>query len=103
MTNINNIYAIGDVTVNYKLTPVAIKSGRIFAENEYNINKTHKLKLDNQNIPSVIFSHPPIGYVGLNYNDACKTFGKDNILIYKSEFYNLFENLQVDLNKREKS
>jgi len=72
-TNIDHIYAIGDVTNNPKLTPVAIKLGRIFAENEFNVSHVNnKIKFDPINTPSVIFSHPPIGYVGTNYNDSCK-------------------------------
>ena len=62
-TNVPGVYAIGDVTNNIQLTPVAIKAGRIVAERVFN-GKTD-LKMDYNNIATVIFSHPPIGSVGL--------------------------------------
>ncbi len=57
------VYAIGDVTNNIQLTPVAIKAGRVVAERIFN-NKTD-LKMNYNDIATVIFSHPPIGSVGL--------------------------------------
>jgi glutathione reductase (NADPH) len=50
------------------LTPVAIRSGRILSERIFN-NRTD-LKMDYNNIATVVFSHPPIGYVGLTEADA---------------------------------
>jgi glutathione reductase (NADPH) len=62
-TNVPGIYAIGDVTNNIQLTPVAIKTGRIVAERLFN-NKSD-LKMNYHDIATVIFSHPPIGSVGI--------------------------------------
>jgi glutathione reductase (NADPH) len=62
-TNVDGIYAIGDVTNQVTLTPVAIRQGRIVAERIFN-NKP-SLKMNYENIATVIFSHPPIGCVGL--------------------------------------
>ena len=59
----NGIYAIGDVTDCPQLTPVAIKAGRILTERLFN-NKN--IKMDYNNVPTVIFSHPPIGVIGFN-------------------------------------
>jgi pyruvate/2-oxoglutarate dehydrogenase complex dihydrolipoamide dehydrogenase (E3) component len=62
-TNVPGVYAIGDVTNNIQLTPVAVRSGRIVAERVF--NKRKDLKMDYNDIATVIFSHPPIGMVGL--------------------------------------
>ena len=61
-TNIDNIYAVGDVTNRVALTPVAIAEGRAFVETMYNDNP---IEVDYSNIPTAVFSSPPIGTVGL--------------------------------------
>ncbi len=81
-TNIKNIYALGDVTGRIPLTPVAIASGRKLADRLFN-NKTNS-KLDYNNIPTVIFSHPPIGTIGLTEAQARKKFS--NVKVYTSSF-----------------
>jgi glutathione reductase (NADPH) len=43
-----------------------------------------------ENIPTVIFSHPPIGTVGLSEEEAKKKFGETNIVAYRSSFVNMF-------------
>ena len=58
-TNIQGVYALGDVAGKALLTPVAIAAGRRLAHRLFD-NKTN-LKLDYDNIPSVVFSHPPVG------------------------------------------
>ncbi len=83
-TKINNIYAIGDVTGQAQLTPVAIRAGRYLAERLYN-NKTD-LKLDLSSVPTVIFSHPPVGTVGLSEQDAKAQYGENNVKVYTSIF-----------------
>ena len=82
-TNVEGIYAIGDVTGKMPLTPVAIAAGRKLAERLFN-NKPQS-KIDYRNIPSVVFSHPPIATVGLSEVDACRQYGND-VTIYKTEF-----------------
>jgi glutathione reductase (NADPH) len=62
-TNVPGIYAIGDATNNIQLTPVAVKAGRIVAERIFN-NRTD-LKMNYDSVATVVFSHPPIGVVGL--------------------------------------
>jgi len=59
---VEGIYAIGDVTNQVNLTPVAIRQGRLVSERIFN-GKDYKMCFDN--IATVIFSHPPIGVVGL--------------------------------------
>ncbi|WFE69356.1 glutathione-disulfide reductase [Thiomicrospira sp. R3] len=83
-TNVANIFAIGDVTGQPQLTPVAIRAGRFLAERLYN-NKPH-LKLDLHAVPTVIFSHPPVGTVGLAEHDARLKYGHNNVKVYTSVF-----------------
>ncbi|MBN2647813.1 MAG: glutathione-disulfide reductase [Thiotrichales bacterium] len=83
-TAVENIYAIGDVTGQPQLTPVAIRAGRYLAERLYN----HKpnLVLDLHAVPTVIFSHPPVGTVGLAEHEARAQFGSDQVKVYTSVF-----------------
>lgn len=85
-TNINGIYAVGDVTPRAQLTPVAIAAGRCLSERLFNAKPDSRL--DYRNIPTVIFSHPPIGTVGMSENEAREKFGND-IKIYQSRFINM--------------
>lgn len=81
-TSVNGIYAIGDVTTQVALTPVAIAAGRRLALRLFGDSKQ---PLKEENIPSVLFSHPPIGTVGLSEQQARDKYG-DDITIYQSEF-----------------
>ncbi|VAW44680.1 Glutathione reductase [hydrothermal vent metagenome] len=83
-TAVDSVYAIGDVTGQPQLTPVAIRAGRYLAERLYN-HKPH-LKLDLSSVPTVIFSHPPIGTIGLSEHDARTQYGHDNVKVYTSVF-----------------
>jgi len=83
-TSVKNIYAIGDITGQAQLTPVAIRAGRYLAERLYN-NKP-QLKMDLSKVPTVVFSHPPIGTMGLTEHEAKAKFGEDNIKVYTSVF-----------------
>jgi len=87
-TTVPGIYAVGDVTGQLDLTPVAIAAGRRLARRLFN-NET-KLKLDYANIPSVIFSHPPIGTVGLSEVAAKEKFGENNVKVHTTEFTNMY-------------
>lgn len=83
-TNIDGIYAVGDIIENgVQLTPVAVASGRRLSERLFN-NKPNEY-LDYNLIPTVIFSHPPIGTVGLSEEQAKAEFG-DDVKIYQSSF-----------------
>jgi glutathione reductase (NADPH) len=82
-TNIPGIYAVGDVTGEAALTPVAIAAGRRLADRIFGGMKDRYL--DYSNIPTVAFSHPPIGTCGLTEQQAREKYG-DGIKTYASEF-----------------
>jgi len=82
-TNVENIYAVGDNTGRAQLTPVAVAAGRRLSERLFN-GKTNE-KLDYENIPTVVFSHPAIGTIGLTENEAREKYG-DDITVYNSSF-----------------
>jgi len=71
-TNLPSIYAIGDVTDRVQLTPVAIREGQAFADTVFGNKPT---RVDYQNIPSAVFSHPPIGGVGMTEGEARNQLG----------------------------
>ncbi|MDN6682188.1 MAG: glutathione-disulfide reductase, partial [Enterobacterales bacterium] len=83
-TNVKGIYAVGDNTGAVELTPVAVAAGRRLSERLFN-NKPDE-HLDYSNIPTVVFSHPPIGTVGLTEDQAKEQHGEDNVKVYKSSF-----------------
>ena len=87
-TNVEQIYAVGDVTGRRDLTPVAIAAGRRLADRLF--GDEPNACLDYDNIPSVIFSHPPIGTVGLTEDEAVARFGPDQIMIYDHRFTNIY-------------
>jgi len=86
-TPVDGIYAVGDVTGRAALTPVAIAAGRRLADRVF--GGQSEARLEYENIPSVIFSHPPIGTVGLSEQAARAKFS-DNIKVYKSSFKNMY-------------
>ncbi len=84
-TNVSGIYAVGDVIENgIELTPVAVAAGRRLSERLF--NKKPDEHLDYTLVPTVIFSHPPIGTIGLSEDAAKEQFGDDNVKIYQSNF-----------------
>ena len=87
-TTTENVYAVGDVTGRQALTPVAIAAGRRLADRLFDDQPDACLAYDN--IPSVIFSHPPIGTVGLTEQEAISTFGEQNIKIYQNRFTDMY-------------
>ncbi len=80
-TNVDNIWAVGDVTDRINLTPVAIREGAAFAETVFSDNPT---SFDHDTVASAVFSQPPIGAVGLTEAEARHRHGK--IDIYKAVF-----------------
>lgn len=83
-TQVPNIYALGDVTGQAQLTPVAIRAGRYLAERLY--NNQPELKMDLTKVPTVVFSHPPIGVMGLAEHEACQQYGRDSVTVYQTDF-----------------
>jgi glutathione reductase (NADPH) len=83
-TNVAGIHAIGDVAGRFELTPVAIAAGRRLADRLFGGRPQRHLPYEN--IPTVIFSHPPIGTVGLSEESAVAKFGAAAIRVYETEF-----------------
>ena len=77
-SSVPNIYAIGDVTDHINLTPVAIAEGRAIAETLFNNNP---VKMDHANVPSAVFSQPPIGTVGLTEERARREYGEVDVYV----------------------
>jgi glutathione reductase (NADPH) len=73
-SSVPNVYAVGDVTDRLNLTPVAIAEGRAIAETLYNDNP---IKMDHNDVPTAVFSNPPIGTVGLTEEQARQQYGEE--------------------------
>jgi glutathione reductase (NADPH) len=80
-TNVANIWAVGDVTDRVNLTPVAIREGAAFAETEFYGRPT---TFDHADIPTAVFSQPPVGVVGLTESEARHKF--KSVDIYRTRF-----------------
>jgi glutathione reductase (NADPH) len=80
-TNVDNIWAVGDVTDRINLTPVAIREGHAFADTEFAGKPT---TFDHQDVPTAVFSQPPVGSVGLTEAQARHEVGK--VDVYMSKF-----------------
>jgi glutathione reductase (NADPH) len=83
-TSVPGIYAIGDVSGRAALTPVAIAAGRRLADRLF--GGMPERKLSYENIPTVVFSHPPIGTIGLTEPEAVQRFGVEPVKIYEASF-----------------
>jgi len=94
-TNVDNVFAIGDVTGRDALTPVAIAAGRRLADRLYGGMEGRHLEYDL--IPTVIFSHPTIGTVGLTEEQAREQYG-DDVKVYTSDFIGMY--YALGMNKR---
>ena len=87
-TSADGVYAIGDVAGRAQLTPVAIAAGRRLADRVFGAQAGRHL--DYENIPTVIFGHPPIGTVGLTEPAARARYGNDDIEVFRSSFVPLY-------------
>ena len=87
-TNIDNIYAVGDVTDRVNLTPVALNEGHCFADTVFG---GRERVMDHEKIASAVFSQPSVATVGLSEEDARRKVG--NVDIYKSTFRPLLHTL----------
>ncbi|MCF8881760.1 glutathione-disulfide reductase [Erythrobacter sp. SN021] len=81
-TNVDHIYAVGDVTDRVQLTPVAIREGQAFADTVF--GGQEPLAVDHSCIPSAVFSHPPIAAVGMTEGEAKNKLG--SVKVYQSDF-----------------
>ncbi|AKH41785.1 glutathione reductase (NADPH) [Altererythrobacter atlanticus] len=80
-TNVDSIYAVGDVTDRVQLTPVAIREGQAFADTVFGDKPT---TVNYDCIPSAVFSHPPIAAVGMTEAEAREQLGP--VKVYQSDF-----------------
>lgn len=88
-TGVPGIYAIGDITGHAELTPVAIAAGRRLALRLFRAQPDSRL--DYENIPTVVFSHPAIGTVGLTEEEARQRFG--DVKVYTTRFTAMYHAL----------
>ena len=89
-TNVPGIYAIGDVTGRAALTPVAIAAGRRLSDRLFG-HKTER-RLEYSMIPTVVFTHPPIGTVGASEAEARAQYG-DAVKVYVTDFTPMYHAL----------
>ena len=92
-TTAQGIFALGDVTGQHELTPVAIAAGRRWADR--NFGGMADRRMDYSNIPTVVFTHPPLGSVGLTEQEARAAYG-DSVRCYRSDFVPLFHGITAN-------
>lgn len=97
-TNVENIFALGDVTGRAALTPVAIAAGRRLADRLYGGMAGRHLEYEL--IPTVVFSHPVIGTIGLSEDEARAEYG-DDIKVYSSGFVGMYYALGTNKQRSE--
>lgn len=85
-TSAGGVYAVGDVTGHVALTPVAIAAGRRLADRLF--GGEPDARLDYRDVPTVVFSHPPIGTVGLS-EEAARALHGDAVKVYQRRFTSL--------------
>ncbi|MDP9413702.1 MAG: glutathione-disulfide reductase [Pseudomonadota bacterium] len=90
----DSIYAVGDVTNRVQLTPVAIREGQAFADTVFG-NKPSRVDYDN--IPAAVFSHPPLASVGMTEGQARNKLG--SVKTYTSDFRPM-KNVLANRNER---
>ena len=89
-TNIPGVYAIGDVSGRAQLTPVAIAAGRLLSDRLFGGRKDSRL--DYRMIPTVVFTHPPIGTVGASEAEARALHG-DAVKVFVADFTPMYHAL----------
>jgi glutathione reductase (NADPH) len=85
------IYAVGDVTGRATLTPVAIAAGRRLADRLF--GGQVDAKLDYDDVPTVVFSHPPLATVGLTEAEARTRYGDALVRVYQTRFTDMYSGL----------
>ncbi len=86
-TNVKGIYAVGDVIGKAQLTPVAIAAARRLGDRLYGNMPDRYLKYEN--IATVVFSHPPLGTIGLTEEEARAKHG-DSIKVWQTRFDSMY-------------
>ncbi|MCL1138232.1 glutathione-disulfide reductase [Shewanella pneumatophori] len=83
------IYCVGDIMAGgVELTPVAVKAGRLLSERLF--NGMTEARMDYNCIPTVVFSHPAIGTMGLTEPEAIAQYGEENVTVYTSGFTSMY-------------
>jgi glutathione reductase (NADPH) len=82
-TNVDGIFAVGDITGRPELTPVAVAAGRRLADRLFGGQPDSRLDYDN--IPSVVFAEPPLAMVGLTESEARERHG-EQVRVYRARF-----------------
>lgn len=102
-TNVDGVYAVGDACdKKVELTPMAIAAGRRLSDRLF--GGAEGAKADYTNVPTVVFSHPPIGTIGLTEAEAIEKHGADKIKVYSSTFVNLmYGPWKIDPSDKKKS
>jgi glutathione reductase (NADPH) len=77
-TAVESIYAVGDCTNRLNLTPVAIAEGRAVAESLFN---NRPMVMSHKDVPSAVFSQPPVGTVGLSEAQARVLYGEVDVYV----------------------
>ena len=90
-TRVAGLHAIGDITGHALLTPVAIAAGRRLSDRLF--GGMVDRYLDYSNIATVVFSHPPIGTVGLTEAEAIERHGAAAVKVYTSGFVPMYHAL----------
>lgn len=84
------VYAVGDVTGRATLTPVAIAEGRRLSDRLF--GGVERPGIDYELVPTVVFSHPPVGRVGLTSEEAIARYGQ-RVKIYQTRFNDTYYTL----------
>ncbi|MGL4473217.1 MAG: glutathione-disulfide reductase [Shewanella sp.] len=88
-TTAAGIHCVGDIMAGgIELTPVAVKAGRLLSERLF--GNLPNAKMDYSNVPTIVFSHPPIGTMGLTEPQAIEKFGSDQVKVYRSTFASMY-------------
>ena len=89
-TTCEDIYAVGDIiTGAVQLTPVAIAAGRLLSDRLFNGLPLEETKMDYEQVPTVVFSHPPLAVMGLTEAEAVDRYGADKVTVHKSTWVNM--------------
>lgn len=103
-TNVEGIYALGDVCGKVELTPMAIAAGRRLSDRLFGPPEFKNAKVSYDLVPTVVFTHPTIGTLGLTEDEAIAKYGEDNVKVYKSKFSNLYYGVwQVEPDEKPKT
>ncbi|KAF1988600.1 glutathione-disulfide reductase [Aulographum hederae CBS 113979] len=100
-SSVEGIYALGDVTGQMELTPVAIAAGRHLSNRLFGPPHLSHSKLSYKNIPTAIFSHPEIGTIGLTTSAALTLFPPSSVKTYQTRFSPMFFDILSDEAKSE--